>query len=365
LFTTLAWQLGASIPETLPYIELALKTERLLHTKSIDIQFDRLVVKVFENLLHDNPGLRPEKSLVIIDGVDECATEQHQKLFLKLIADALARTSIPLRFLICSRPEPHITETFDTDMKSVSCAVVIDEEFRLDNDIRRYLEDELFRIFTRRHVSPLPSDSDIQRLVSKASSQFIYASTVIRFIDDDGCNPREQLDIILNLHPVNSSSPYAHLDQLYIQILSQQSDIRFLREIFVLVIALAHPHLKFICRRRRISKEELWQKLGKMHSLLQISDEDIMTYHRSLNDLFRDKKRSGKYHIHPLRIALLRLPKIMKEEVYDLVYGLLLPARVLMTPLFVIPGIFYANRLARTGGTSVGDFIDFICLYPL
>src|SRR6266576_291536 len=83
LFVTLAWQLGASIPETRPHVESALKAERLLHTKSIDIQFDRLVVKVFENLLRDNPGLRPEKSLVIIDGVDECATEQHQKLFLK------------------------------------------------------------------------------------------------------------------------------------------------------------------------------------------------------------------------------------------------------------------------------------------
>ena len=126
LFTTLAWQLGASIPETLPYIELALKTERLLHTKSIGIQFDYLVTKVFENLLRDNPEFRPEKSLVIIDGLNECATEQDQKLFLTLIGDALTRTNIPLRFLICSRPNAHIKKTFDMEhMKMVTHALML------------------------------------------------------------------------------------------------------------------------------------------------------------------------------------------------------------------------------------------------
>ena len=379
LFLTLAWQLATCIPETLPYIESALKTEPILYSKSINIQFDHLVVKVFENLLRDNPGLRPEKSLVIIDGVDECATEQDQKLFLTLIANALARTKIPLRFLICSRPELHIKETFDmrnSNMKKLTHSVVLDEKFAPNDDIWRYLEDELFRIFSKRHISLLPSDSDIQHLVSKASGQFIYASTVIKFIDDDDYDPRKQLDIILKFRRVNSSSPYAQLDQLYIQILSQQPDIKLLRDIFVLVIALPQPHLKFICRRLRISEEELWRKLRKMHSLLQISDEDIMTYHRSLHDFFQDKKRSGEYHIHPLRIALVRLPEKVGpigKQVVSLVLGflewlgiavitLLVTARMAMFPLFVIPGMFYANR---HGGFSLDDFGTFILWYPL
>ncbi|KAF8338372.1 hypothetical protein F5887DRAFT_517372 [Amanita rubescens] len=275
LFLTLAWQLAKSIPETRPYIESALQMEPLLYAKSIGIQFDHLVVKVFENLLRDNPGLRPEKSLVIIDGADECATEQDQILFLTLIADALARTKIPLRFLICSRPEPHIIETFKMkNMKDITRNIVLDEKFAPSNDIRRYLEDELFRIFTERNISCLPSEADIHHLVFKASGQFIYASTVIKFTDDDDCNPREQLDIILKLRPVNSSSePYAQLDQLYIQILSQQPDIELLRDIFVLVIALSQLHPNSICRRLRISEEELRRKLRKMHSLLQISQE--------------------------------------------------------------------------------------------
>ena len=55
LFLTLPWQLATSIPETLPYIESVLKAERLLYSKSINIQFDHLIVQVFENLLRDKP----------------------------------------------------------------------------------------------------------------------------------------------------------------------------------------------------------------------------------------------------------------------------------------------------------------------
>lgn len=40
LFLTLAWQLVMSIPEIRPYLESTLRTERSIHAKSIDVQFD-------------------------------------------------------------------------------------------------------------------------------------------------------------------------------------------------------------------------------------------------------------------------------------------------------------------------------------
>ena len=308
LFTTLAWQLGVSIPATLPYIELELITDCLSQTKSIDIQFDHLVVKVLENLRWDNPELRPKKSLVIIDGVDECATEQDQKRFLTLIGNALTRTNIPLRFLICSTPEAHIKETFDTEiMQNITRAIVLDEKLApSDYEIWKYLDNKLFWIFSFSECR-LPS-SDIDLLASKASDQFVYAFTVVKFIGDYDCNAKEQLDIILKLHPVDSSSPYAQLDQLYIQILSQQPDIKLLKDIFVLVIAIAKPRIKFICRRLRIREEELGRKLRKMCPLLHyhISDSTITTYHPSLSEFLLDKERAGQYHIDPARVALVR-----------------------------------------------------------
>ena len=131
-----------------------------------------------------------------------------------------------------------------------------------------------------------------------------------------------------------------------------------------------------------------------MHSLLQISDEEIVTYHLSLPDFFQDKKRSGKYHIHPLRIALVRLPQkiqkvmipIKKKVMIPIGIKVILPVlklalellewlgiillsgflvmgpRLIMAPLFVIPGIFYANR---HDGFDVERFLHFILWYPL
>ena len=315
LFTTLAWQLAKNIPEMLYYIESAIEAEPLLPTKSIDIQFDRLIVQPLVNLLHDKPDFHMTRFLVIIDGVDECAPDRSQQVFLRLIGNALSDRDIPLRFLICSRPEAHIQETFESHiMAKVTQPVLLDDQFEPENDIRRYLDYEFVRISSERDLSlsGWPPNGVIDKLVSKSSGQFIYASTVVKFIDDINGDPRAQLDIVLKLRPVDFSSPFAELDQLYIQILSQQRDIRLLKDLFTLIIALRQPSIAFVCRRLRISKEELELKLRGLRSLVHLSDSVIDAYHLSLHDFFRDKKRAGSYFIHPVRVTTVRLPGIMR-----------------------------------------------------
>lgn len=346
LFATLAWQLAKNIPEILPYIESAIEAEPLLLTKSIDIQFAHLIVQTFEKLHHDQPNFRPRRSLVIIDGVDECAPDQAQLLFLRLIGDALARTQIPLRFLICSRPEAHIQGMLGSEvMTNVTLPILLDDQFTPNDDIRRYLEYEFARIYAEHKLSlsKWPPDGVIDRLVSKSSGQFIYAATIVKFIDDIDSDPRTQLDVVLKIRPADFSSPFAQLDQLYIQILSQQPDIRLLRDIFTLVIALRQPSVTFVCRRLRISQEELERKLRRLRSLVHISKAVIDTYHLSLHDFFRDKQRAGKYFIHPVRVTLVRLPGIMRPVYLTsaLVIGFV-PFAVLT--LGVGPLFFYRRR---------------------
>ena len=203
LFPTLAWQLALSIPEICPYLESMLRTEHSIHAKSINVQFDRLFVRVFEQLFRDKPYLCLQRSLVILDAVDECGTELDQKMFLELVGVEMASQRIPLRFLISSRPEPHIRGVFNTDsMKSIARVLVLN--IGPENDIRKYLEDEIPRIFLQRGIPPPPSIADaINCIVSEASGQFIHASASVKFIDDADQNPRTQLDSILG----SSSSP--------------------------------------------------------------------------------------------------------------------------------------------------------------
>ncbi|KAF8347641.1 hypothetical protein F5887DRAFT_38428 [Amanita rubescens] len=312
LFTTLAWQLGKNIPEILPYLESAVEEEPLLPTKSIDIQFDRLIIQPFQKLLHDKPDFRPTKVLVIIDGVDECAPDQDQLQLLGLIGNALSNAQIPLRFLMCSRAEAHIKETFGLEVVAkITNQITLDHRFSPDVDIRRYLEEEFARIYTERKPSSFtwPPYGAIDQLVSKSSGLFIYPSTVVKFVGDIDSNPRTQLNIVLKTcRPPGFSSPFAELDQLYIQILSQQPDTRLLRDLFALIIALGEPDIGFVCRRLLISEDELKRKLRRLHSLVRISESVIDTFHLSLHDFFCDKKRAGKYFIHPVRVACVRLP---------------------------------------------------------
>lgn len=311
LFTTLAWQLAKNIPQILPYIESALEEEPHLPTKSIDIQFNRLIVQPFQKLLHDTPHFRLTKSLVIIDGVDECAPDQDQLQLLGLIGNALSSAQIPLRFLMCSRAKARIQEMFGLEgIAKITDKLTLDQHFSPDVDIRRYLEEEFARICTERKPSSFtwPPAGAIDQLVSRSSRQFIYASTVVKFVGDIDGNPTTQLSIVLKTRPTDFSSPFAELDQLYIRILSRQPDTKLLRDLFTLIIALREADIIFVCRRLRISKEELMRKLRRLHSLVRISESVIDMHHLSLHDFFRDKKRAGKYFIHPVRVACVRLP---------------------------------------------------------
>ncbi|KAF9065184.1 hypothetical protein BDP27DRAFT_1191019, partial [Rhodocollybia butyracea] len=65
--------------------------------------------------------------------------------------------------------------------------------------------------------------NQIEEIVQKSSNHFIYASTVLKYIDDDSAVPADCLNIVLGLSPLTDSideSPFNDLDALYRQILS-------------------------------------------------------------------------------------------------------------------------------------------------
>ncbi|KAF8991137.1 hypothetical protein BDQ17DRAFT_1224410, partial [Cyathus striatus] len=82
-----------------------------------------------------------------------------------------------------------------------SIGLVHDEES--DDDIRLYLTDKFAHIHSkhihdyRERLEDWPPKSDIDWLVDRSSGHFIYASTVVKFIDNDMENPVSQLEYIL------------------------------------------------------------------------------------------------------------------------------------------------------------------------
>ena len=56
---------------------------------------------------------KPQPTLVVIDGLDECKDPAVQCDILTTIADAIPALPSSFRFLIASRPEAHLTRVFD------------------------------------------------------------------------------------------------------------------------------------------------------------------------------------------------------------------------------------------------------------
>jgi hypothetical protein len=244
----LAYQLLLSIPRLQPHIQKVLAEDPAIIHRIIPIQLQRLIIQPFTALAADQAAsLHPTtlKYLVIIDGLDECFGTENQCQILDHI-NFLVGTSIPLCFLIISRPEYNIHEWFNEPgvLQHTAESISLYGQFNPREDVHRYLIDECNRICKSSrhrpwmHQAPKswPSESDLNMVVKLCDGYFIYASTLVKFLDTEYISPIRQLAIILDqysststnllettsgAHPAwISPSPFAALDELYSQILS-------------------------------------------------------------------------------------------------------------------------------------------------
>ena len=206
-----------------------------LHTKSMDVQLQTLIVDAFRCL----SPLPQHSYLVIIDGLDECHDKATQQSILRLLCETITIHKLPLRFLIGSRPESHIRVSFDQEsLYTITHRVVLDDTFNPGRDIRVFLQDGFAKICAENaipsHVErPWPSEGIIDLLVQRSSGQFIYAATVLKFVGADFCSPTKQLALVLKPDPM----AFSDLDQLYTQILSVYPSTVNIVEVLGIIIA--------------------------------------------------------------------------------------------------------------------------------
>ncbi|KAM6499282.1 hypothetical protein JOM56_004790 [Amanita muscaria] len=308
LFPTIAWQLAFSIPDIKDFIVHALDKTPHLPKKGVEAQFEQLVAHPFQALNSIASQMPQFSPVVIIDGVDECSDEQLQRRILTVIGNAVKDCSASLRFLICSRPEALIEETLDQFKDStlrIDLAALDDSH----HDIEKYLVDQFSVIASKRGLDPTwPGQEIIQEIVFESSGNFILPSTLIRFISDEDYSPESQLDIVRRLKPHGKISPFALLDELYLEILKRAPDQDFLKTFLVLLVgrssirqnnevdaAVKNLH-EDDATLMNVSEKDLHSRLRRMRSLLKL-EPFIDVYHKSFLDFLQDLSRSGQYHV--------------------------------------------------------------------
>jgi len=225
LVATLAYQLIISIPEIRAHVLEALEEDPALFSRSIEAQIEALMVKPLNAVATDKalaPILLSRPRLIILDGLDECRTTSAQTQILNALSTAVKHLRIPLCFLIASRPEQDIRQAFNDQngLGSLSLSIALDDTYQPDDDIRVFLE-STFDEIKQKHPSKAhfptswPSLEDIRRLVKKSSGQFIFASTVARYVNSHRHWPPDRLKVIFGQSDPGQETPFAELDSLY------------------------------------------------------------------------------------------------------------------------------------------------------
>jgi len=110
--------------------------------------------------------------------------------------------------------------------------------------------------------APWPSEDVVNMLARKSEGYFIYASTIVKFIDEESFSPAERLDQALNGSNSDvESAPFAELNELYLQILSScpTSKLPILKHILGYVeFAATEEHVY-----RTVAEIESWLRLSR------------------------------------------------------------------------------------------------------
>jgi hypothetical protein len=328
LFSTLAYQLAMNVDGMLEAVDRAVVQDFSLPNMSAAVQLRGLIIEPIRLL---SVPLNP--IIIIIDGLDECEDFKSQREILTLIGQVTSDPDIAIRFIIASRPEYQICDMFNKEpLRSRTRRLVLDEGYDTAADIKRYLRESFQEIYLRNRDimldvrSPWPPAHHLRELVWRASGQFIYAATVVKFVDSDTDfrTPEEKLDIILTHSPMQASA-FLELDRLYTQILSLFPDFEILVHALGAILVLedtsssTYPSeyacsLAAIAAITGLGEAKLHLVLRALQSIVEVPTAPVFDdagdnqpngtniqwvkiSHRSFHDFLTDEARSGPYFI--------------------------------------------------------------------
>ena len=228
-----------------------------------------------------------------------------------MLRNAIQTHKLPVMFLIASRPEHDINTVFSShSMEGIFLRLYLDDTFHPDEDIRKYLQETFEEIRTTHPFKSgipksWPTTETVEIIVQKSSCQFIYAATIIRYVQSIRHQPHHRLDIAMNLRPPRGDLPFAQLDILYRMILSSVEDIEpvlYALSIFSLRVSSGQP-LNIPAFMNLADDEELdvlFCDLGAFVSVETFNDgyRTLRILHASLHDFLLDPMRSKEYFIN-------------------------------------------------------------------
>jgi hypothetical protein len=349
IFTTIAYQIGIFSPPFKAEVSRVMMSQPDIGYSSISYQLEQLIVNPLRSL---TGSVHP--CVVVVDALDECRDSGTPSMILSALSRYVSQLA-PLKFLITSRPESHITTAFrDRELAPATRRLIL-HEVHLDavqSDIVTYLSSKLALARDVYNIQcEWPAIEDVRELARLSHGLFIFAATSVKFIEDENySDPQGQLADLLNDPPESEDgSPHFYLYRLYSQVLyrafpkisSRLSD-RF-QKIVGSIVLIREPLPPFaLAHLLELEMSTVQATLARLHSVIIVPEDDtqaIRLLHPSFFDFITNplQCRNPKFMVNPqiqhtllaraclqamksLRrdICGIRNPSILNSEVNDL-----------------------------------------------
>jgi len=292
LLPTLAYHLTASVPETKPAIEKALRDDPHLLDRSIEKQFQKLIVDPIASLPKPpHPGM-----IIVIDGVDECDDLELISRFMQAITSPRL-SQFPILFFFSSRMEHRIQSI----LHSPTTIAIVQQfsllDFNADKDIRSFLKAQ----FTSIHDTnprlmggiprPWPSTSDLYDIVRRVNGSFLFAAALAEYVRDGNPPPVRLVPIVKNITGV---------DGMYKEILSPLWKENRFQTVFSTIILLKIPFSIFgLESLLQLDSREVISDILRVQSIVIVPDDNstkVEIVHTSLRDFSTSLERSGVFY---------------------------------------------------------------------
>ncbi|CUA73703.1 putative WD repeat-containing protein slr0143 [Synechocystis sp, PCC 6803 substr. Kazusa] [Rhizoctonia solani] len=303
IFPTIAYQLArysTSFQNTL--CEVLSQHPDIIWQK-ISTQFEQLIKVPLTAVRDDLPvkdGL-PENVVVVIDGLDECTDKKGvTQVLASLFQHAEA---LPLKFFLTSRPEAATHHKLMSqgqgpcsfiDLRTLGKSTV-------QEDIKAYLQKEL---------QPMSLNLDqIDRLVQKSGNLFLYAATIVRYIQPRNplVNRQDRLKEILAMKS-KFDATYAEIDALYLAVVravmeesglnnEEQESLKLI--LWTVLCAQQSIDIEAIRVLNKLAtRDQVDRALQSLASVLNVSQDGelVSTIHTSFIEFMFDSKRSMSYY---------------------------------------------------------------------
>ena len=219
--------------------------------------------------------------LVVIDGLDECESEQRTKL-LDVLEKEFSKLPPWLKVLVTSRPEINVEEK----LRSLEYLKILPEDQNNEEDIKKYLTDHL----------PTLSEENISCLTEKCEGSFLFAFHLQKHLQN--CKVEITKEYIEGVLPKGINSVYhdyfTRLEEELKSVYSQYDIYRFLKIIYAaylpIPLSFVAEDLKLLSPNLREMKAIIGKINQSISTLLYVSDDTFTVYHRSVYDWLAEEQ---------------------------------------------------------------------------